>query len=85
METNHQMSHKGLNKDELPWDIQGLPMSKRLSQPCTNHVEGQAVTCVTSNMLLLIPCIYLSRQVTKHKCKENEDVIISSYLKLTEM
>ena len=48
MATNHQMSHQEPNKDELPWDIQGLHVSKRLSQPCTNHAEGQDVTCINN-------------------------------------
>ena len=76
MTTNHQMSHTELNKDELPWDIQGLAMNKRLSEPCTNHAEGQVVTCVTTNTILLRSCIYISRHVTKQSCKETKLSII---------
>ena len=77
METNHQMSHKGLNKDELPWDIQGLPMSKRLSHPCANHAEGQADTYVTSNTILLISYINISNHVMKQSCKEMKLAVIT--------
>ena len=42
---NQQMSHKGLDKEELPWRVQGLPVTKSLPQPRTNHAEGQVDTC----------------------------------------
>ena len=78
MVTNYQMSHKGLNKDELPWGIQGLPMSKRLSQPCTNHTEGQVNTCVTSNIKIVNILLYISWNVLKQETKLS---VLSPYLK----
>ena len=34
--TNQQTIHKELYKDELPWDNQGLPVSRNSTKPCTS-------------------------------------------------
>ena len=53
MVANQQTFHKELYKDELPWDNQGLPVSKISTKLALAAKEDDTVTCETTHIIII--------------------------------